>query len=47
MRTFTMQSTPAGYHDLTWNATNDYGDPVGAGAYLYQLQSNGFVKMLR
>jgi len=39
-----MQNTPAGHHTLKWNATNDYGDPVGAGVYLYQLQSKDFVK---
>ena len=44
VRTFTMQSVPAGYHALTWNATNDYGVPVSAGLYLYQLQTEGFVQ---
>jgi len=44
VKTFNMQSTPAGYHSLKWNATNDYGDPVGAGMYLYQLRANQFVK---
>ena len=44
VKTFNMQSTPAGYHTIKWDATNDYGDPVGAGVYLYQLQANQFVK---
>lgn len=44
VKTFNMQSTPAGYHAVKWNATNDYGDPVGAGVYLYQLQTKDFVK---
>ena len=44
IRTYDMQSTPAGHHALKWNATNDYGDPVGAGVYLYQLQTKDFVK---
>jgi flagellar hook assembly protein FlgD len=39
-----MQNTPAGYHSIKWNATNDYGDPVGTGVYLYQLQAKDFVK---
>ena len=39
-----MQSTPAGYHSVTWDATNDLGEQVGAGVYLYQLQSKNFVK---
>jgi len=44
VRTFDYQNTSAGYHALKWNATNDYGDPVGAGVYLYQLQTKDFVK---
>ena len=44
VKTFNMQSAPAGYHALTWNATNDLGAPVAAGVYLYQLQTEGFVQ---
>ena len=44
IKSFTMQSAPAGYHSLTWNATNDLGAPVAAGVYLYQLQTEGFIK---
>ena len=44
IRTFNMQNAPAGYHTLTWNATNDLGVQVSAGVYLYQLQTQGFVK---
>ena len=34
----------AGYHSIRWDATNDFGSPVSAGVYLYQLQAKGFVK---
>ena len=44
VRTFNYQNTSAGYHSIKWNATNDYGDPLGAGVYLYQLQTKDFVK---
>ena len=44
VKTFNMQSTPAGYHSVTWDATNDLGQQVGAGVYLYQLQTKDFVK---
>ena len=44
VRTFNYQNTSAGYHSVTWNATNDYGGQVGAGVYLYQLRANQFVK---
>ena len=39
-----MNDTPAGYHSIKWNATNDYGKQVGAGVYLYQLKTKDFVK---
>ena len=44
VRTFNMNSISAGSHSIKWNATNDLGDPVGAGVYLYQLQAKDFVK---
>ena len=44
VRTFNMNDTPAGYHSVTWDATNDLGEQVGAGVYLYQLQAKDFVK---
>tara|TARA_B110000196_G_C20709355_1_gene458968 strand:+ start:195 stop:338 length:144 start_codon:yes stop_codon:yes gene_type:complete len=39
-----MQNTSAGYHSIRWDTTNDFGYPVSAGVYLYQLQAKGFVK---
>ena len=44
MRTFDYQNTSAGYHSVTWDATNDLGESVSAGVYLYQFQAKGFVK---
>jgi hypothetical protein len=44
VRTLNMNDTPAGYHSIKWDATNDYGEQVGAGVYLYQLRANQFVK---
>jgi len=44
VKTFNMNSISAGSHSIKWNATNELGDPVGAGVYLYQLQAKNFVK---
>ena len=44
VRTFDYQNTSAGYHSVTWDATNNFGQQVGAGVYLYQLQTKNFVK---
>ena len=43
VKTYNMQNISAGHHSIKWNATNDLGDPVSAGVYLYQLQAKDFV----
>ena len=44
VKTFDYQDISAGYHSVIWDATNDLGEQVGAGLYLYQLQAKDFVK---
>lgn len=44
IKVFNNMQISAGYHSITWNATNDYGNPVSAGMYLYQLKTKEFVK---
>ena len=33
----------SGYKSIQWDATNNQGEPVSAGVYLYQIQAGGFV----
>ena len=33
----------SGYKSIKWNATNNKGQPVSAGVYLYQIQAGNFV----
>ena len=33
----------AGYKSIQWNATNNQGEPVSAGVYLYKVQAGDFV----
>ena len=33
----------AGYKTIQWNATNNQGEPVSAGVYLYKIQAGDFV----
>tara|TARA_B100000579_G_scaffold165335_1_gene134280 strand:- start:852 stop:2711 length:1860 start_codon:yes stop_codon:yes gene_type:complete len=33
----------SGYKTIQWNATNDYGKPVSAGIYLYQIQAGKYI----
>ena len=44
IKSFNMQNVPAGYHGITWDATNDFGVAVSAGVYLYQIQTQEFIK---
>ena len=37
------QRQDAGYRSVIWNATNDYGKPVSAGIYLYQIQAGEYI----
>ena len=43
VKTLINQTQDAGYKSVIWDATNDYGKPVTAGIYLYQIQAGEFV----
>jgi flagellar hook assembly protein FlgD len=32
-----------GYKSINWDATNDYGKPVSAGMYLYQIHAGEYI----
>ena len=42
IRTLVNSSQSAGYKSLYWNATNDNGQPVSAGLYIYSIQAGQF-----
>jgi hypothetical protein len=39
VKTLISQTQTAGHRSVQWNATNDYGKPVSAGVYIYQIQA--------
>ena len=43
VRALVNQSQEAGYKSIIWNATNDYGRPVSAGVYLFQIKAGEYV----
>ena len=44
VKTLVNQRQDAGYRLIIWNATNDYGKPVSAGIYLYQIQAGEYMQ---
>ena len=42
VKTLVNQGQNAGFNSIKWNAINDYGEPVSAGIYLYQIQAGTF-----
>jgi len=44
VKTLINQNQDAGYKSLIWDATNDYGKPVSAGIYLYQIQAGEYMQ---
>ena len=47
VREYNMKGLSAGYHTLTWNATNNLGSPVSSGIYFYQIQTKDILKTKR
>ena len=43
VKTLINQTQDAGYRSVIWDATNDYGKPVSAGMYLYQIQAGEYI----
>ena len=43
VKTLLNQTQDAGYRSVIWDATNDYGKPVSAGIYLYQIQVGEYI----
>ena len=43
VKTLINQAQDAGYRSVIWDATNDYGKPVSAGIYLYQIQAGEYI----
>ncbi|MDP6877460.1 MAG: T9SS type A sorting domain-containing protein, partial [Candidatus Marinimicrobia bacterium] len=44
VKTIVNQTQDAGYRSVVWDATNDYGNPVSAGIYLYQIQAGNYIQ---
>ena len=42
VRTLYSGVQDAGYKNVLWNATNETGDPVSAGMYIYTIEAGSF-----
>jgi len=43
VKTLINEYQDPGYRSIIWDATNDYGKPVSAGMYLYQIQAGEYI----
>ena len=43
VKTLIKQTQAVGYRSVIWDASNDYGEPVSAGIYLYQIQAGEYI----
>ena len=43
VKTLLNTSESPGYKSVQWNATNNQGEPVSAGVYLYKIQAGDFI----
>ena len=41
------QYMSAGYHEINWNATNDFGDKVNSGVYLCQFNTSENISLVK
>ncbi len=44
IKTLAQVKMPAGVHRLRWDGTNDNGDPIASGVYVYRLSTTHFAK---
>ena len=44
VRTLVNENLNKGYHTLEWNATDDHGNNLGTGIYLYRIQAGNFIQ---
>jgi flagellar hook assembly protein FlgD len=45
VRTLAEGSHEAGRYQIVWNATNDYGESLSSGMYIYRIQAGDFVSV--
>jgi len=44
IRSLVNSKQTAGYRSIQWNATNNLGEPVSAGMYIYMIQAGDFIQ---
>ena len=47
IKEYHMRGLSSGYHSLTWDANNSFGQPVSAGIYFYRFETKTFTKTKR
>jgi len=45
VRTLFSGNVEAGFHSVQWNGTNDDGEELASGMYIYRMRSNKFTSV--
>lgn len=44
VKTLVNKTKSAGFHSVQSNATNNQGEPISAGVYLYSIETDDFIQ---
>ena len=44
VKTLVNETKGAGFNSVQWNATNNQGEPISAGVYLYSIEADDFIQ---
>ena len=44
VKTLVNETNVSGFNSVQWNATNNQGEPISAGVYIYSIEADDFIQ---